>query len=98
MKSHRNGILAEIDASLTRLGTDYVDLYQIHRWDHAVPIEETLKALDDVVKFGKAPIYRSLLDVRLGIQRSAASSETQRLVLLRIDAGPLKPAQQGGGA
>src|SRR5665811_2578217 len=37
----RKAILAEIDASLTRLGTDYVDLYQIHRWDHAVPIEET---------------------------------------------------------
>jgi aryl-alcohol dehydrogenase-like predicted oxidoreductase len=50
----RKAILAEIDASLTRLGTDYVDLYQIHRWDHAVPIEETLKALDDVVKSGKA--------------------------------------------
>ena len=50
----RKAILAEIDASLTRLGTDYVDLYQIHRWDHAVPIEETLEALDDVVKSGKA--------------------------------------------
>jgi len=50
----RKAILAEIDASLTRLGTDYVDLYQIHRWDHTVPIEETLKALDDVVKSGKA--------------------------------------------
>ena len=50
----RKAILAEIDASLTRLGTDYVDLYQIHRWDHTVPIEETLAALDDVVKSGKA--------------------------------------------
>jgi 1-deoxyxylulose-5-phosphate synthase len=50
----RKAIFAEIDASLTRLGTDYVDLYQIHRWDHAVPIEETLEALDDVVKSGKA--------------------------------------------
>src|SRR5664280_3040475 len=52
----RKAILAEIDASLTRLGTDYVDLYQIHRWDHAVPIEETLKALDDVVKSGRPDI------------------------------------------
>jgi aryl-alcohol dehydrogenase-like predicted oxidoreductase len=50
----RKAIMAEIDASLTRLGTDYVDLYQIHRWDKKVPIEETLEALHDVVKAGKA--------------------------------------------
>src|SRR6185437_12808406 len=50
----RKAILAEIDASLGRLGTDYVDLYQIHRWDHGTPIEETLEALHDVVKAGKA--------------------------------------------
>jgi aryl-alcohol dehydrogenase-like predicted oxidoreductase len=50
----RKAILREIDASLTRLGTDYVDLYQIHRWDYATPIEETLEALHDVVKAGKA--------------------------------------------
>ena len=50
----RKAILHEIDASLTRLGTDYVDLYQIHRFDPEVPIEETLEALHDVVKAGKA--------------------------------------------
>ena len=50
----RKAIFAEIDASLKRLGTDYVDLYQIHRWDYAVPIEETLEALNDVVRAGKA--------------------------------------------
>jgi aryl-alcohol dehydrogenase-like predicted oxidoreductase len=50
----RKAIFAAIDASLTRLGTDYVDLYQIHRWDRTVPIEETLEALHDVVKAGKA--------------------------------------------
>ena len=50
----RKAILAEIDASLKRLGTDHVDLYQIHRWDYGVPIEETLEALHDVVKAGKA--------------------------------------------
>jgi aryl-alcohol dehydrogenase-like predicted oxidoreductase len=50
----RKAIMAEIDASLTRLGTDYVDLYQIHRWDYWTPIEETLEALHDVVKAGKA--------------------------------------------
>jgi aryl-alcohol dehydrogenase-like predicted oxidoreductase len=50
----RKAILSEIDNSLRRLGTDYVDLYQIHRWDHETPIEETLEALHDVVKAGKA--------------------------------------------
>lgn len=50
----RKAIFQSIDASLMRLGTDYVDLYQIHRWDHATPIEETLEALHDVVKAGKA--------------------------------------------
>jgi 1-deoxyxylulose-5-phosphate synthase len=50
----RKAIFAAIDASLQRLGTDYVDLYQIHRWDYSTPIEETLEALHDVVKSGKA--------------------------------------------
>jgi len=50
----RKAIFQEIDASLTRLGTDYVDLYQTHRWDYDTPIEETLEALHDVVKSGKA--------------------------------------------
>jgi aryl-alcohol dehydrogenase-like predicted oxidoreductase len=50
----RKSIMAEIDASLRRLGTDYVDLYQIHRWDPGTPIEETVEALHDVVKAGKA--------------------------------------------
>ena len=49
----RKAILAELDASLARLGTDYVDLYQIHRWDPATPIEETLEALDSAVRSGK---------------------------------------------
>ena len=49
----RKAIMAEIDASLRRLGTDYVDLYQVHRWDYDTPIEETLEALHDVVKAGK---------------------------------------------
>jgi 1-deoxyxylulose-5-phosphate synthase len=50
----RKAIFAEIDASLKRLGTDHVDLYQTHRWDYGVPIEETLEALNDVVRAGKA--------------------------------------------
>ena len=50
----RKAILFEVDASLRRLGMDYVDLYQIHRWDPHTPIEETMEALHDVVKAGKA--------------------------------------------
>jgi 1-deoxyxylulose-5-phosphate synthase len=49
----RRAIFTEIDHSLRRLGTDYVDLYQIHRWDYETPIEETMEALHDVVKAGK---------------------------------------------
>jgi aryl-alcohol dehydrogenase-like predicted oxidoreductase len=49
----RKSIMTEVDASLRRLGTDYIDLYQIHRWDYNTPIEETLEALHDVVKAGK---------------------------------------------
>src|SRR5881392_748967 len=49
----RKAILSEIDKSLQRLGTDYVDLYIIHRWDYDTPIEETMEALHDVVKSGK---------------------------------------------
>jgi 1-deoxyxylulose-5-phosphate synthase len=50
----RKAIMTEIDNSLNRLGTDYVDLYQIHRWDNSTPIEETMRALHDVVQAGKA--------------------------------------------
>jgi len=50
----RKAILGEVEASLSRLGTDYIDLYQIHRWDPRTPIEETIEALHDVVKSGKA--------------------------------------------
>ena len=50
----RKAIMSEIDKSLKRLGTDYVDLYYIHRWDYGTPIEETMEALHDVVKAGKA--------------------------------------------
>lgn len=49
----RKAIMTAIDGSLQRLGTDYVDLYQIHRWDYSTPIEETLEALHDLVKAGK---------------------------------------------
>jgi 1-deoxyxylulose-5-phosphate synthase len=47
-------VLSSIDGSLRRLGTDHVDLYQIHRWDPETPIEETMEVLHDVVRAGKA--------------------------------------------
>jgi aryl-alcohol dehydrogenase-like predicted oxidoreductase len=49
----RKAILHEVDESLRRLGTDYIDLYQIHRWDHRTPIEETMEVLHDLIKMGK---------------------------------------------
>ena len=49
----RKAIFTEVEASLRRLGTDYIDLYQIHRWDYGTPVEETLEALHDVVKAGR---------------------------------------------
>src|SRR5438876_11942324 len=50
----RRHLFDAVDASLRRLGTDYIDLYQIHRWDPTTPLEETLRALDDIVRMGKA--------------------------------------------
>jgi aryl-alcohol dehydrogenase-like predicted oxidoreductase len=69
----RKSILREIDHSLRRLGTDYIDLYQIHFWDNSTPIEETLEALNDVVKAGKvrylgaSNTYAWQLAVALGV-------------------------------
>ena len=63
----RKAIFREIDESLKRLGMDYVDLYQIHRWDYNTPIEETLEALHDVVQIGQGALHRRLSMLRLAI-------------------------------
>ena len=75
----RKAIFAAIDASLRRLGTDYVDLYQIHRWDYGTPIEETLEALHDVVKVRQGPLPRRLVDVRLAVLQVAPPRASARL-------------------
>ncbi len=71
----RKAIMAEIDNSLRRLGTDYVDLYQIHRWDHETPIEETLEALNDIVRAGKARYIGASSMFAWQFARALATSE-----------------------
>jgi aryl-alcohol dehydrogenase-like predicted oxidoreductase len=71
----RRSIMNEIDASLSRLGTDYVDLYQIHRWDYGTPIEETLEALHDIVKAGKARYIGASSMYAWQFARALAASE-----------------------
>jgi aryl-alcohol dehydrogenase-like predicted oxidoreductase len=71
----RRSIIRELDASLRRLGTDYVDLYQIHRWDSGTPIEETLATLDDVVKAGKVRYIGASSMYAWQFARALAASE-----------------------
>jgi aryl-alcohol dehydrogenase (NADP+) len=71
----RKAILSEIDNSLKRLRTDYVDLYQIHRWDYETPIEETLEALNDVVRAGKARYIGASSMFAWQFARALATSE-----------------------
>jgi aryl-alcohol dehydrogenase-like predicted oxidoreductase len=73
----RKAIMAEIDNSLKRLGTDYVDLYQIHRWDYETPIEETLEALDDIVQAGKARYIGASSMFAWQFAKALAASERQ---------------------
>jgi 1-deoxyxylulose-5-phosphate synthase len=72
----RKAILSEIDHSLQRLGTEYVDLYQIHRWDYRTPIEETMEALHDVVKAGKARYIGASAMFAWQFQRALHVAET----------------------
>jgi aryl-alcohol dehydrogenase-like predicted oxidoreductase len=103
----RKSILTEIDASLRRLGTDYVDLYQIHRWDKYTPIEETLEALHDVIKAGKAryigassmfawQFSRSLYVARLNGWTRFASMQNHYNLLNREEEREMMPLWRGG--
>ena len=94
----RKAILAEIDASLQRLGTDYVDLYQIHRWDYDTPIEETLEALHDVVKAGKARYIGASSMYAWQFAKALHVAERHGWTRFVDDAEPLQPALPRGGA
>ena len=94
----RKAIFQAIDASLRRLGMDYVDLYQIHRWDYRTPIEETLEALHDVVKAGKVRYLGASSMFAWQFATALQVRDAARLDALRHDAEPLQPALSRGGA
>ena len=94
----RKAILAEIDNSLRRLGVDYVDLYQIHRWDPGTPIEETLEALHDVVKAGKARYIGASSMRSWQFAKALYLADKLRFHQVRVDAEPLQPDLPRGGA
>ncbi len=90
----RKHILASIDASLARLELDYVDLYQIHRWDPFTPIEETMDALRGGRPGGQGPLHRREQHVRVAVREGAGG----RRDAVRVDAEPLQPRVPRGGA
>ena len=94
----RKAILEQIDASLTRLGTDYVDLYQIHRFDPNTQIEETMEALHDVVKAGKARYLGASSMWALAIRQDATRRRAARLDEVRLHARPVQPDAARGRA
>ena len=94
----RKHIMASIDASLRRLGTDHVDLYQIHRWDYETPIEETMAALHDVVRAGKARYIGASSMWAWQFAKAQHVAADARLDAVRVHAEPLQPALPRGGA
>ena len=94
----RKHIMHAIDDSLRRLGMDYVDLYQIHRFDDSTPIEETLEALTDVVKAGKALYIGASSMYAWQFADMLNTSDRLGLQPLRHHAEPLQPHLSRGGA
>ena len=89
----RGAILEQIDASLRRLGTDYIDIYYIHRFDSDVPVEETMDTLHDIVQAGKVRYFGCVVDVRLAVREAADRRRGRRVDVVRGDGGPVQPHQ-----
>ena len=94
----RKHLFDAIDASLRRLGIDYVDLYQIHRFDPDTPIDETLEALHDIVKAGKARYIGASSMSAWQFAKMLVGRRRARLDAVRLDAEPLQPRLPRGGA
>ena len=94
----RKEIFFELDQSLQRLQTDYVDLYQIHRWDYETPIEETLEALHDVVKSGKVRYIGASAMYAWQFAKALYTGGPAWMDAVRLDAEPLQPDLSRRGA
>ncbi len=94
----RKAILAEIDHSLRRLGTDYIDLYQIHRQRPAHPVGRNAGDPARSGKAGKGALPGRVLDDGVGVQQGASPAEGERLDTFRVDVGQLQPPRPRGGA
>ena len=94
----RKAIMEQIDASLTRLGTDYIDLYQIHRFDPATPAAETMEALHDVVKAGKARYIGASSMYAWQFAKLQHAAGEGRLDPVRVHAEPVQPTAPPGRA
>ena len=90
--------MTEIDHSLRRLGTDYVDLYQIHRFDPHTPVEETMEALHDVVKAGKVRYIGASSMYAWQFSKMQYTAERHGWTQVRVHAEPLQPPLPRGGA
>ena len=94
----RKHVMASIDGSLERLGLDYVDLYQIHRWDPLTPIAETMEALHDVVKAGKARYIGASSMFAWQFAKAQAAADRGGTTRFVVDAEPLQPRLPRRGA
>ena len=88
----RKHIFDQIDASLRRLQTDYLDLYQMHCWDASTPLEETLRALDDLVRHGQGALYRRVELYRLAAHPGNHAQRDASLGSFRLPATRVQPA------